>query len=268
MRCSPTHFRTTHGPALEADEARHNLLLGILARGEEDASRARFWSLGPGARCAGQTPPHFIAIADLTEDDCDRLAHEVKDLDFLGCIGPAPIAARFAAALGREGLPHELQMPQRIHTLQTRPIYPGSPGHARPMNLQDMETYVAWTIAFCVECGLAEGPPSAEVLRAGAAERQLYFWEVDERPVAMASLTRETANGANISLVYTPPSERGRGYGGSITAHVADQIFTRGKRQAFLYTDLRNPVSNRVYEKIGFRPHCDTSSYLRLRAEI
>ena len=74
----------------------------------------------------------------------------------------------------------------------------------------------------------------------------------------MAAIVRRTRNAAAIALVYTPPSLRGKGYGGSVTAAVVEQAFAEGKTVACLYTDLRNPYSNRCYVKIGFRPECDS----------
>jgi len=40
-------------------------------------------------------------------------------------------------------------------------------------------------------------------------------------------------------------------------------ILDAGKTSVCLYTDLRNPYSNRCYAKIGFKPHCDSWHYLR-----
>jgi RimJ/RimL family protein N-acetyltransferase len=65
-----------------------------------------------------------------------------------------------------------------------------------------------------------------------------------------------------ISVVYTPPEQRGRGYAGSVTAAAADRIFAEG-RTACLHADRRNPISNRCYARIGFRPHCEAWHYRR-----
>lgn len=79
----------------------------------------------------------------------------------------------------------------------------------------------------------------------------------------MAAIARRLRRTGAVSSVYTPPQQRGRGYAGSATAAVADKLFAEGKTTVSLYTDLRNPVSNRCYAKIGFRPHCDSWHYLR-----
>jgi hypothetical protein len=44
--------------------------------------------------------------------------------------------------------------------------------------------------------------------------------------------------------------QRGHGYAGSVTAAVVERIFAEGKTAACLYTDLRNPSSNRCYGKM------------------
>jgi predicted GNAT family acetyltransferase len=75
----------------------------------------------------------------------------------------------------------------------------------------------------------------------------------------MAAIVRRTRTAAAISAVYTPPPLRGKGYAGSVTAAVAEQAFAEGKRVACLYTDLRNPFSNRCYAKIGFESVCDSA---------
>ena len=79
----------------------------------------------------------------------------------------------------------------------------------------------------------------------------------------MAAIARRVRHTGAIGSVYTPPEQRGRGYAGSVTAAVVDRLFAEGKRATCLYTDLRNPLSNRCYAKIGFRPHCDSWYYVR-----
>lgn len=70
--------------------------------------------------------------------------------------------------------------------------------------------------------------------------------------VAMAANTRSSLNGGTISLVYTPPQFRAKGYGSLITALVTRKILEE-KKFASLFTDLTNPTSNSIYQKIGFQ---------------
>ena len=143
-------------------------------------------------------------------------------------------------------------MPQAIHALHDRPKYPGAPGKARRAEPGDIATVHAWATAFTREVLPHDSPPSEAGLLERLASGRLHLWEVEGRPVALASFVRETRRTGALALVYTPPEWRGRGFGGSVTAAVADAIFEAGKTSVCLYTDLRNPFSNRCYARIGF----------------
>jgi predicted GNAT family acetyltransferase len=52
--------------------------------------------------------------------------------------------------------------------------------------------------------------------------------------------------------VYTPPQLRGRGYATSLVAELSRALLDAGRRFCFLYTDLANPTSNAIYERIGY----------------
>jgi predicted GNAT family acetyltransferase len=64
-----------------------------------------------------------------------------------------------------------------------------------------------------------------------------------------------------VTLVYTPPSRRGRGYASACVAALSAMLLGGGRRFCYLFTDLANPTSNRIYAKIGYRPVCDVDVY-------
>jgi hypothetical protein len=86
---------------------------------------------------------------------------------------------------------------------------------------------------------------------------QVFLWE-DPEPVSMAAKGRPTEHGITISLVYTPPNFRNRGYATSCVACLCGELLESGFRYCTLYTDLSNPVSNSVYKRIGFTEVCDS----------
>jgi predicted GNAT family acetyltransferase len=47
---------------------------------------------------------------------------------------------------------------------------------------------------------------------------------------------------------------RGRGYGSAATAAVSREALATGADEVLLYTDLANPVSNSIYQRIGYQP--------------
>jgi FR47-like protein len=53
--------------------------------------------------------------------------------------------------------------------------------------------------------------------------------------------------------VYTPPALRGHGYAAGVTAAVSQAALDAGVEEVVLYTDLANPVSNALYERLGYR---------------
>jgi predicted GNAT family acetyltransferase len=54
---------------------------------------------------------------------------------------------------------------------------------------------------------------------------------------------------------------RGRGYAGACTAAVSQTILDGGAQFCTLFTDLSNPTSNGIYQRIGYRPVCDYTEY-------
>ena len=88
----------------------------------------------------------------------------------------------------------------------------------------------------------------------------MYLW-ADGEPVAMAGTSGQTPNGARVGPVYTPPALRGRGYASACTAALSQLLLDEGRRFCFLYTDLSNPTSNKIYQAIGYRPVCNADMY-------
>lgn len=131
------------------------------------------------------------------------------------------------------------------------------------MTPDDHALFTAWTHAFHDEA-TPEDPRTTE---AWITERvnggRAKFWEVDGKPVSVAVGARGTLNSGSIGMVYTPPEARQRRYAGSVTAAVAEMIFAEGKSVVCLYTDMRNPYSNRCYAKIGFKKVCSSWQYPR-----
>jgi predicted GNAT family acetyltransferase len=53
----------------------------------------------------------------------------------------------------------------------------------------------------------------------------------------------------------------GRGYGSAVTAAVTAERLAAGRRFCFLYTDVANPTSNRIYTRLGYEPVCESVDY-------
>jgi RimJ/RimL family protein N-acetyltransferase len=139
----------------------------------------------------------------------------------------------------------------RLETL-VRPN-PGPEGKPRVADERDRDLLVEWSRAFLREVGDQAEDPAAEVDgRLGYGG--LTVWEAGGAPVSMAGITRIVHAMARVGAVYTPPELRGRGYAGGVTAAVSQAALDAGAAEVVLYTDLANPTSNALYERLGYRP--------------
>jgi predicted GNAT family acetyltransferase len=256
-------FTSYHTPALEADEARHNLVLGIFARARMKPEGIRFWNLGAPGACAIKTPGYPLVLGALSKPQSFSCAERTQELFYPGVVGSGETAVWFIERAQELGISFTEKIPQRIEALTCDADAPIVPGFARQAALDDFETFCRWTEGFIAEAVPHDPVPSAEAMRAALAQGRHWFWIVDGRPVAMAAIARRTTNAATINSVYTSPAYRNKGFAGAITAAVARVIFSEGRRTVCLYTDLRNPASNRCYAKLGFRPVCESWHIVR-----
>ena len=131
---------------------------------------------------------------------------------------------------------------------------PGPEGTARPATERDRDLLAGWFDAFAREVG---DPPRHDT-RAVVDERLGYggitLWVAAGVPVSLAGRTRVVAGMVRVAPVYTPPELRGRGYAGAATAAVSQAALDAGVREVVLYTDLANPTSNALYQRLGYRP--------------
>jgi predicted GNAT family acetyltransferase len=92
-------------------------------------------------------------------------------------------------------------------------------------------------------------------------DRSAWFWETDGQRVSLAVAVGPTPNGIRIGRVYTPPERRGHGYASNLVAQLSAQLLAQGKKFCYLFTDIANPTSNSIYQKIGYRAVSDLTSY-------
>lgn len=259
-------FAQFHLPALEADEIRFNVQIAVLtAAVTESRSGFSFWTLGVPGHCAIQTPGRAILLGNLDRNECQELAQTVLGQDYPGVVGADQTPHWFAEHATALGAKFEDPIPQRIHVLVSLPHYPAGEGSPRAVGAADAPLLFDWLMAFHEEAVPHDPPPEQANTEILAASGRFLFWTINDEPVSVAAISRRLRHTAAIAPVYTPPGHRGRGYAGSVTAALADRVFAEGKTSACLYTDLRNPMSNRCYARVGFRPYCESWHYLRAR---
>lgn len=270
-------FLEAAGAFLGEREAEHNLLFGICSAiganpdlfVEHPPRFATVTDAGGSVVAATlRTPPNNQVLSEVDEPEAiDALVDALLGDQLPGLLGPTEAAARFAARWSEAtGQPARVEVAERIFRL-TRVLAPAAPasGSWRRAEPRDRELLARWIVAFSSEA-MPEAPPIDDPT--GAAERWIagtgrvaYLWEDGREVVCLVGVGGETPHGIRIGPVYTPPSRRGRGYASSLTAAASQDQLDRGRRFVFLFTDLANPTSNKIYQAIGYEPVSDVDQH-------
>lgn len=251
----PTEYARLVTPFLMRDEPRFNLelaIVGRLAAGDSWSDRPPVLLTVDGAPVV-MTPPHNILVSALPTEAAPAVADWVAANGFHdvpGALGPVETATAFAeryAAL--TGRPWHVSRDEGVYVLRTLVPPRPAPGALRLATRDDTDVVVAWGEAFQAEAHL----PPIDLGRFAARidDRMIWLWH-DDGPVSMVGCGGFTPTGARIGPVYTPPDRRGRGYASAATAGVTQALLDTGRTCTFLYTDLANPTSNKIYRAIGY----------------
>jgi uncharacterized protein len=267
-------------PLLAADEARHNLILGIagtIERSPEIYPLRSFWLVRHGREvtaAALRTPPYNLVLArPQSPPALTALAETVAGEELPGVVGCVPEVEEFAEQWAEfAGARARTNMRQGVYALEdVEPLAP-APGSPRVATTDDRELVLRWWLAFGDEV-LHEGNPGRDHAdsmidhRLSSSVGGILLWEDEGEPVSFAGWGGPTPNGIRIGPVYTPPELRGRGYATSLTAELSQslidgRLFEGGRRFCFLYTDLANPTSNAIYERIGYQRVAESAEVL------
>ncbi len=256
----PASFRALVEPLLLRDEARYNLLLALSARlaGGDAFSDVPpvLLTLHDGGDLAGaalMTPPHNLLLDAVPLAAAPLVADWAVDNGLAppGALGSVDVVGAYAARdAERTGSTHRVTRDQGIYRLTDLVPPEGVPGALRSARAEDADLVLAWDHAFVEEVGL----PVREAgrLHQRIEQELIWLWEDGGNVVSLAGCGGYTPNGARIGPVYTPPEHRGRGYGSAVTAGATAALLDRGRRYCFLYTDLANPTSNKIYQALGY----------------
>jgi len=135
---------------------------------------------------------------------------------------------------------------------------PAPIGRLRLAERADRPTLVEWTIAFGGETETI-ATHAEQIVDLAVAREQLWVWD-DGGPVSMSGASNAAAGVARVQRVYTPPEHRGRGYATACVEHQSRLLAERGLG-CVLYTQLSNPTSNAIYQRIGYQPIAETLVY-------
>lgn len=152
---------------------------------------------------------------------------------------------------------------QRLYRLDEVTAPQGVAGRLRPAGDTEADLLSEWAYAFTVEVlGTADREEAREMVFARLAEGSLFVWEDGGEVVSMAARVRPTRHCMTVSTVYTPPEQRAHGYASAGVAALSQLILNDGYAFAVLFTDLSNPISNAIYQRVGYRPVVDFNNYI------
>lgn len=260
-------FDAAAGAFLAADPNRNTLLLSIpdvlrrrgpLAFGDEPP---RFgWYEDADGTVAGallQTPPHPVLLTELPHGAAASLITTLlaENWPVPGVNAPSATTDAFVAAwCAATGASATMHMSHRLYVLGDFVApEPAPPGSSRVAAAADLDLLTTWF----TDCAVELGDPVVNMHRAVADRVEtgsVVLWEVDGAPVSMAGVSALLVGGIRIGPVYTPKPLRRRGYAGAATAASCRLAYQRGAREISLFTDLDNPTSNALYQRLGFRP--------------
>jgi GNAT superfamily N-acetyltransferase len=167
--------------------------------------------------------------------------------------GPRDAAVAVADAwVDLRGGSRRTGMPQGLYRLDSVTPPPDVPGRLRPATIDDVERVVVWGQGFARDTGIPFPPGRDPVLR-WIEHEILYLWEDDGTPVSVSVAHGRTERGIRIGYVYTPPERRGQGYASALVAELSQSMLDSGLEFCVLYTDLTNPTSNAIYQRLGYR---------------
>jgi GNAT superfamily N-acetyltransferase len=267
----PRTFMAIAEPFYRKDTLWHTLALTVMARflTVKRAYEPVMATLHEGGDVIGvafRTPPWPIVSSGLPTDPALLETFLTRwleiDPELPGASGPRENVEALGDAWGRvTGGTTEEVLAGRLYQLGhlTPPTAPGRP---RVATEDDLDLLIKWRTDFSNEALPAQrdhAEDAAHVRRHFELGDGVLLWEDRGEPVSWAVASVPIDGMSRVGPVYTPPERRAHGYGSAVTAAVSRHARDAGARDVILFTNLANPTSNSIYQKIGYRPVYDSS---------
>lgn len=261
----PARVLTEARAFLASRPVRHNLILTILHERLVHRGPGRYWVATDGETVVGvvvQSPLNFAA--NITPMEAEVVAVTVDAISdasvaLPGVNGEAATAAAFAGQWTERhtsaAVPFEAHRLYEVLEVQGRSAVSG---HLRKAVADDRDLVVEWMRRFQADIGERGSDPAPAVDHRLSAGR-FWLWD-DSAPVALAANSEPVEGVIRVQAAYTPPERRNRGYARACVGGLSKQIRDGGYR-CILYTDLRNPISNTVFRRIGYRAVAEALRY-------
>ncbi len=260
-------FREDIAELVAADPVGYSVIASVLDTALETGRypQARWFTVAAGSAAGAPlvgaamcTPPHPVHVASCLPSVAAALVEVVAatfaDPDAVtGVAGFRAGAEAFADAWCRHtGRNSHEGRALGLFELPGNPTLPYAvEGRSRLATESDLALVNRWGVAFGVAVGSV--PVGAEPLTPQVAGRRVWLWEDPTGTVvSMAAATVPQGGVRRVGWVYTPPELRGRGYAAGVVQALSAAVLAEGNR-CVLYTDLSNPTSNDIYQRIGYQ---------------
>jgi uncharacterized protein len=261
---SAAQFLTHVQPLLERRESFNTLILGIcdtLVHTPEQYPNYWLWTVDNEQdvnTVAILTSPHDLIVyaEGLDQTAVSQLAQHLHEQKMVlpGVVGAAEVVHGFAEAWSNlTGAATSLRRHSRVYEVR-QVLFPlDVQGRCIQAGAEHRTLVSSWVYDF--HHGKLPPDRAEQIADVHITNRRMYLWEAAGTPVSMAvGPTRQSQHGGLINFVYTPPEQRRRGYASAVVATLSQYILDSGKEFCALFTNLANPVSNSIYQKIGYVP--------------
>ena len=230
-----------------------------------------------GAMRTAPFAPHPLFVLPMPDDAALALARALRErAEHPGGANGALPAARLVAEESARlwGGRVETARDSRLWVLRDLIPPTGVVGEARLGEMRDAELCRRWFNDFDRasreqaghETGAHEDVVhTPEDIKRRIEAKRLVVWEVDGEVVHLTGFNYPVLGYGRVGPVYTPDEHRGHGYASACVAE-ASRLIREAGGEACLFTDVDNPVSNRIYAALGYEPVIDMADHLLLPA--
>jgi ribosomal protein S18 acetylase RimI-like enzyme len=254
-------FLKTYEDYLNQDEIKNNLIIGIAQNQMKEGYHFVSSRIEERILIGVLAGKNLILASNTLEMDVyNEMVEHMANIDYPGIIGEKEASLTYQRAYKNfHGKDMIVEMNQRIYFCKKVLTDTKVEGTFRLATIDDYEILKYWANEFVSE---VEGysvtfEESNKTLDRLLASKGLYVLENDGHLLSMAARSRPWKHTETISYVFTPKSLRRKGYATKVV-EILTNIILKDKDQVTLYTDLANPTSNSIYQKIGFVPYCDS----------
>lgn len=173
-----------------------------------------------------------------------------------GVNAPSKVAHKFAQLWQVvSGSQPEIRDRQRLYQCTRPTMIDLAEGELRAPLKKELNILIDWSLQFSEIVGDVLDEKTAEnMLRQKLEDRDLFVWSDGNQPVSMLMKNRPITHTIAISHVFTPVDLRGRGYATAAVHTLTRNLLTAGYLSVNLFTDVANPISNHIYQQIGYQP--------------